>query len=160
MIDIYTKARFEFELENMCHKHKINWDENVKTVKEYEYIYEIHVPGTAVSMIVRSSVNPFSGLAHSSGDDSIRVYLIDELNDTPLMGKLQRWITRLPGWERRMGVHFDDFVKFAKMVQVCDFCHWQEHIYKVKKEGPNKGRFFKKCHCENSFEWITTDTLL
>lgn len=53
------------------------------------------------AILIRSSIGP-SGFSRSAGEDSIRAWLVETPDLRPLGSKVQRWVTRQPGWEVRL----------------------------------------------------------
>lgn len=94
-IDKFSKERFEEALPN-----------NVFTAEglkfgEYSYVWEFST--RPVRIVVRSSVDS-SGYARLTGEDSIRVYLEQKVNNEwkPLGKDKALWITRVAGWDKRL----------------------------------------------------------
>lgn len=82
----------------------------------------------------------------------------NDLHFKSLSGKVNRWTTRLPGWQDRL----NDIIRFLAQMAVkigpCPRCaeHGLVRLNKVKKEGANKGRWFIACSQEKChFEWQT-----
>lgn len=94
-IDRFTKARFEEALPNNV------FQSAGLQFGEETYIWEFST--RPIRMVVRSSVDA-SGLARLSGEDSIRVYLEQKVNNEwrPLGKDKAVWITRVKGWEPRL----------------------------------------------------------
>lgn len=104
------------------------------------------------SIMIRSSVR-FDGLAAETGADSIRCWIVNPETMEPVGSKVQSYVTRVPGWEDRLiGVLRQSWV-LAKKVRSCSCGHGVLGIFKVKKDGPNKGRKFNKCWSCGHFEW-------
>lgn len=153
MIDYFSRQEFEAALPKGKNTNRKLWEEitDPKTQKgEHVYIIEIGIEG--VYILVRSSVSTRTGRSNGNGEDSIRLYLVDG-GLRPLSIKLSKWITRVPGWEKRMWVKFGEMRKLAQKAGNCKKCG-QRKIFKVKKEGSkNKGRLFAKC--DHEFIWLT-----
>jgi hypothetical protein len=116
-----------------------------------EWCYQIVVSGVA-RLEVRSSVTA-GGYSDPTGENSIRVYVTDPYRK-PLGEKLHRWITRTKGWQERLKETINILAHIAGQLKYCKECKSVEKFYKVKKNGPNKGRFFKRCRCADKFTWI------
>lgn len=124
------------------------------------------VPVTnSAGVLVRSSVDPYYKVAKATGDDSIRVYPIacspiDTLTGRVWVYHLQgtsdgRWTTREPGWQKRMQGRIQGMVQMVERAGNCSVCGKPLAIRKVKKEGPNKGRWFASCANEHhNFVWL------
>jgi len=148
-VEIFSKEEFEAALPVDREGNKL-WFWAGLDRGEHAYIIEVQHD---VRITVRSSVGP-DGVSAASGQDSIRAWLCD-ITDRPLMGKTQNWITRLPGWRDRLTRMLRELWKRGKAIERCPDCRVLKPIYKVKKDGPNKGRLFTKCPtCGEGFEWI------
>ncbi len=82
----------------------------------------------------------------------------DDLHFKSLSGKVNRWTTRLPGWQDRMMTIVRFLAEMAVKITPCPRCvqHGLVRLNKVKKAGPNKGRWFIACSEEKCyFEWQT-----
>ena len=67
---------------------------------------------------------------------------------------ISKHTTRLPGWDKRMRAILRELWKRAHAAGDCPTCGKPKGIFKVKKEGPNKGKLFTKCWDHNHFEWV------
>lgn len=108
-----------------------------------------------VSILVNSSIDR-SGFAADTGENSIRAWLVDD-TDSPIGSKTQKYVTRVKGWEARLISMLDKLMKMASHINKCKKCGAVEKIFIVKKDGPNKGRTFKKCECQGNFQWVDLD---
>jgi len=117
-----------------------------------EHTYQINVkPGVAIQ--IRSSVQS-DGFAAETGSDSIRAWLVNE-NGAPLGSKVISYTTRQPGWADRMTKVLRKLFATGQKIQQCPYCGKLMGIFKVKKDGPNKGRQFSKCWDHgNTFYWL------
>lgn len=104
------------------------------------------------SIMIRSSVR-VDGYAAESGADSIRCWIVDPSALTPVGSKVQSYVTRVPGWEARLLDILRQNWKLAVKVRSCSCGNGVLGIFKVKKEGINKGRKFHKCWSCGHFEW-------
>lgn len=120
-------------------------------LKGGEFRYFATVSGH-VHVYVNSSVGA-DGFAADEGENSIRVWLTD-YNGNPLGSKVQRWVTRVSGWQDRLLAVIEKVVAMGKALQLCPRCNTVEKVFIVKKEGKNKGRLFTKCECDHSFTWL------
>ncbi len=68
-------------------------------LKQGEYCYKLPLPNNGW-LWIRSSIEA-SGMAAAEGEDSIRLW-VGDVAGQPLLGKKQRWTTRLPGWRERL----------------------------------------------------------
>lgn len=150
-IDRFTKARFE---EVLAQAHPdVRWECEgfMGSSIEGEYRYFATISGH-VWAHVNSSIGA-DGVAAEIGENSIRVWMTD-YQGNPLGSKLQRWVTRVLGWEDRLTETLRKVIAIGKVLQYCERCKTVEKVFVVKKEGKNKGRLFTKCSCEHSFNFI------
>jgi hypothetical protein len=71
--------------------------------------------------------------------------------------KVQSYVTRVHGWQDRMTVVLRELWTRALAAGDCPHCEKPLSIFKVKKEGKNKGRLFVKCwDCRDheTFRWL------
>jgi hypothetical protein len=123
---------------------------------EYTYCMKVRELGEHIIFInIRSSVRP-DGVAADTGEDSIRCWLTDEDNK-PVGSKVKSHVSRVNGWEGRMLAVLRELVIRARTIQLCPTCQKLMGIYKVKKDGKNKGRLFTKCFDHNHFTWLDED---
>jgi len=154
----FTKKQFEDVLAEFCKDHEAAVIAERFTFEEYRYQMEISKisradgESNAVLIEIASSVGR-DGLADETGDNSIRLYLTDS-GGLPVGNKLQRWVTRVPGWEKRLTETLSKLYDIGKMIRYCDKCGSLKKIFIVKKDGPNKGRLFMRCDCPYSFKWL------
>lgn len=163
MIDTFTKQEFEAALPT-------SFDPLGLVKGEYCYLVKID---EKVGIYIRSSIGK-NRMNRSVGKDSIRVHLVKyylvsgEYKHNCVyayksMGsKLQKYITRVPGWQRRLNKKIELLRELRLSVGDCNECDEPFAIFKVKKEGRNKGRLFSKCSeklCTSptspNFVWIT-----
>jgi hypothetical protein len=154
-VEIFSKEQFEAALPKLKGTDVPAW--TCAGLVEGEYVYLVTLgDNKPAKVLVRSSVDK-TGFSRASGEDSIRIFVCDK-NLKPLSGKANRWTTRLPGWQDRM----NDLIRFlagmAVKIGTCPRCeaHGLVRLNKVKKEGPNKGRWFVSCKEDKCFfEWQT-----
>jgi hypothetical protein len=123
-------------------------------VESGEYTYKLPVR-EGVVIIIRSSVRS-NGYAADCGKDSIRCWLARE-DGSPMGNKVQSYVTRVRGWQDRMTVVLRELWTRALTAGDCPNCGKPLSIFKVKKEGKNKGRLFVKCwDCRDhdTFRWL------
>jgi hypothetical protein len=150
MIDVFTRQRFEAALPVHNRTGVALWKGMGLVNGEYCYVVAVQ-PG--VLIYVRSSVGP-SGYAAESGEDSIRCWIASDETGTPLGSKMSRWVTRVPGWEDRLKELLRALWTIAAQLKPCPVCGETMKAFRVKKEGPNKGRWFTKC-CGGFDSWLT-----
>ncbi len=138
MIDNFTREQFEAVLPKSA---------TYLGLREGEHTYL--VPAAHAYIMVRSSIRA-DGYNAEAGKDSIRVWLVDSASK-PLGSKIARYITRVPGWQRRLTEMLDMLTKLAEQAGTCSQCGKPRGVYKTKKEG----RLFVKCFtCNEGFRWI------
>lgn len=157
-IELFNKATFEEALPKLKGTNTPAW--KCAGIIGGEYVYLIPLGNNKPAQIlVRSSVDG-TGWCRATGEDSIRVYVVDK-DMKPLSGKANRWTTRLPGWDERLNEIIRFLAKMAVKISECPKCpeHGLVRLNKVKKEGPNKGRWFMACpHEKCYFEWQDKDS--
>ena len=150
MIDTFTKAEFENALPIHRTTGKKLWVS--KGIRNGEEVYTLPIDDkTAIE--IRSSVKS-DGVCASTGKDSIRMWLTDT-SGAPLGSKVNRYTTRVPGWEGRMTETLRTLYKWRKKAGNCPMCGEPKKVFLVKKEGPNKGRVFSQCPDHKNFTWLT-----
>ena len=149
MVDTFTQTDFEAALDRISPGawQSVGLDDG-------EYVYDI--PSHAVFIRIRSSVDA-SGVSAGAGEDSIRVFVLDE-DGEPWGSKAARWVTRQPGWEDRLRTLVTRLLDLIRKADACPGCGVGTRPFKVRKEGPNKGRWFLRCPnaaCHRPlFEWL------
>lgn len=141
MIEFFTKEQFENALP--CHK------ETGARLWEYigfddrEHCYRLNFGNPYCEIFIRSSVG-FSGVSRSCGKDSIRAWLCETNSKLPLAKKLQRWVTRVPGWQKRLLDLLREMAKMGKRIKLCPDCRRIMRIVEIKK-GKNIGKHAVTC---------------
>ncbi len=116
-----------------------------------EYAYSIAIdPHTNIHL--RSSIDS-SGICATTGENSIRAWLTDSEGNN-LGSKVSKWTTRQPGWDVRTKDVLRTLWGWRKKAGDCPMCGNPKKIFKVKKDGPNKGRVFAKCDEHEGFTWL------
>lgn len=150
MIDTFTPDEFEAALPVHKETKQPLWKSEGLIDGEYAYSLSIN---SDIIIQIRSSIHP-NGYSAEVGKDSIRVWLADK-DGQPLGSKTGKWVTRSVGWQERMINSLRELWERARKAGYCSKCKVPMGVYKVKKQGPNKGRLFKQCpKCENSFAWL------
>lgn len=107
---------------------------------EHVYLIKFDDPSD-VRILVRSSVDR-SGFARGKGHDSIRVYLVHGEDPAAVVsGKISKFVTRKPGWERRMYAQFSLFRSWRKKAGDCMVCGLPRRIFVTKSKT---SRYFGK----------------
>jgi hypothetical protein len=151
-IERFTKTEFEAALPIHRQTGEALW--TYDGLIENEECYRVPVRDGVVIM-VRSSVKA-DGRAARNGKDSIRCWLADPETGKPLGSKIQSYVTRVSGWQDRMKKVIRELWKRSLTAGDCPVCGKPLGVYKVKKDGKNKGRLFAKCwdHGSKSFRWL------
>lgn len=151
MIEQFSRETFEAALPRNKKTHKPLWEP--LGLREGEYCYYIpfdHETG----IFIRSSIRA-DGHAARTGEDSIRAWLVKKEFLSPLGSKVNKYITRLPGWEERLIDTLRVLWGWRKEAGNCP-CGKPRGIFKVKKEGESKGKLFASCPvCKEDFVWMT-----
>jgi hypothetical protein len=153
-IDRFTKAEFEAVLPVSRVSGDVMWA--CLGVIDGEYVYIVPVK-KGVLIRIRSSVSE-NGLARASSEDSIRIWITDVAGH-PVGSKVISYTTRVTGWEGRLTAVLRTLWKRANSLTTCPDCGKYRGIYKVKKEGRNKGRLFTKCWDHGHFQWVDEDNV-
>lgn len=158
MVEIFNRQQFEDALP----KHKITneklWTAAGFSLGEFTYLLPVK---EGVSIMIRSSIGA-SGVSAESGEDSIRMWLVNPDSLAPLGPKVSNYITRVPGWQTRMIAQLRLLYTLANRIRPCA-CGGSVQIFKVKKLGPNTDKLFLACNggrpnCQVSpFEWLSDD---
>lgn len=141
MIETFTKAEFEAKLpksQNFPIKHE--------GLIQGEYCYSMLVGKAKV--FIRSSIGP-NGVSAGIGQDSIRVFLVDDQNQH-IGSKINKWTTRKPGWDFRTIQNCRTLIKLAKLSGADK---GGVKIFKAKTPE-NKGRFFSSINGQ-FIKWLT-----
>jgi len=151
-VDIFTQKQFEAQaLPTHKTTGKVLWKSLGLVAGEQTYLITID---DKTGIEVRSSVNG-TGTSARNGEDSIRAWLVDS-NGNPLGSKVSKWTTRKVGWGDRTKNVLRVLWKWRKEAGNCTNCNEPKKIFKVKKEGPNKGKIFCNCeNCNGQFKWIS-----
>ena len=148
-IDIFDAEYFESCLPKNAKTKEPLWTRQIDK-SEYQYLISMNDPN-GVMIVLRSSINPVTDISEETGEDSIRMWLVDK-DRLPLGHKLNMYTTRKAGWEKRMWTKFSALRRLRKQVGNCAFCSRPRKVYKVKKRSSGHfGEFFARCNCkENS----------
>lgn len=157
MVDIFTKEQFERALP-VSRKASISpmipasidtklWKPLGLMGTEYAYIVPVTEKNCDIGIMIRSSVGP-NGRSADTGEDSIRCWLVSMADYKPWGSKVSKYITRVPGWEKRLTTTLKTLYKMALTVGKCPHCAGWMKVFKVKRDGPNHGRIFIKCNCK------------
>lgn len=141
MIDRFTISQFEAALPVHKELKAPLWQGPVFIKGEHVYTIPVN---DACAITVRSSIGR-DGVAADTGDDSIRVLLIDKNTGKPVAKKLSKYVTRVPGWAARLTAQLKVLYKIGLMLTPCPQCGTSRRYNVVKKEGPSKGRAFLVC---------------
>lgn len=163
-VEIFSKEQFE---KNALPVHKVTKQPLWKYIGlvDGEHAYLIALPNNNVGIEVRSSVRS-NGFSADTGKDSIRCWLVDCTTKKPMGSKISRWTTRVPGWGERTKEVIRQLWTIGTKLVDCPTCKNTDptvdsrlRCFKVKKEGPNKGRLFLRCPIETCkhFEWLAED---
>jgi len=160
MIHQFTKKEFEEALPRRSSAGELLWKQS--GTNGNEYCYEIFFDDKdSVRILVRSTINPLTGKADAAGNDSIRCFLVNSSGEILLSKRanLKRWVTRQPGWEKRMYTVFSYLRTLRQKSGNCPVCNRPLHINTVaNKSSTNYGRIYAVCsakkHYKESFKFI------
>lgn len=150
MIDRFTKYQFETALPIHNNTGQPLWEP--RGLEDGEFVYYMPIDPQS-GILIRSSID-CSGIAADTGNDSIRAWLAKP-DGSPLGSKVSRWTTRMPGWGDRLKEVLRTLWGWRKKAGNCPTCCKPKLVFKVKKEGPNRGRIFAKCEQHNHWTWLT-----
>lgn len=148
-VQIFTVQEFERALPVNKNTGEQMWQSSGIVAGEYSYTIPV---SNECSIEIRSSVRA-NGYSASTGKDSIRAWLVSS-DGEPAGSKVQSYVTRVRGWEDRLTDMLRKLYKIGRAVKTCQTCGTLIKVFKVKKDGPNKGKLFTKCMCANSFKYI------
>lgn len=155
-VEIFNKATFEAALPVKKDGSGPAWVYGGLNLGEHVYLIPLGTKEKPcpAQIFVRSSVDK-TGWSRATGKDSIRIYVVDQ-DGKPLSGKECRWTTRITGWQERMTDIIRFMAEMAVKIDTCPKCkNALTRLNKVKKAGPNKGRWFLSCwDCNNHFQWL------
>lgn len=148
-IERFTKQQFEDVLPTYDGGKKL-WES--VGMMQGEFCYQIRV-ADSIFIHIRSSVDN-SGYAADTGQDSIRCWLVNG-DGKPLGSKVNKWTTRVPGWDKRLLDVLRTLWGWAQEAGYCESCNVPMGVYKSKTKK-NPGRVFSKCReCNKWGDWIT-----
>lgn len=114
-----------------------------------EHCYLLPVTEHA-GLLIRSSIRA-NGMSAPSREDSIRIRIVRTRDMATTGSKLQKYTTRLPGWQNRLTKQLREMWSMAKETGPCHIIHangpcpgWIG-IYKCRT-GNHKGQLFRKCN--------------
>lgn len=152
-VEIFTQAEFESKaLPTSKTSGEKLW--KYAGLQNGEHTYLVPVSGVEnIAIEVRSSVHS-NGVSAETGADSIRCWIVDTLSGKPWGSKVSRWTTRLPGWGERTLNVIRELYRMAQHITNCPKCgKGRLKVFKVKKEGPNKGKVFLSCPADENCEF-------
>lgn len=156
-VDLFDRATFEKALPTRKDGSGPAWVYGGFDLGEHVYLIPLGAKGELpAQIIIRSSIDQ-TGWSRATGEDSIRILVVDK-DRKPLSGKFNRWTTRRPGWQERINDLIRFMAEMAVKIGPCPKCCTCTRLAKVKKAGPNKGRWFISCSaCQkpnNYFVWM------
>lgn len=154
MIEQFTKIQFEDNLP--IHKQTNLPIFEYVGIDKGEYVYVAKIDNQ-VGILLRSSIDPRTGVARDTAKDSIRAMLVSLDDMMPLGSKVNRWTNRCPGWGKRMLGVLRTLWDWRLKSGNCPHCQKPIGVFKVRKDGKNKGRIFMKCndHSKATWQWLT-----
>lgn len=117
------------------------------------------IPLGKAKLLIRSSIGS-AGVADATGDNSIRLILVNIQTDRSIGGKADTYTQRTSGWESRLKEKIEYMISLRQQALDCPECGQPLGIWTVQKPGANNGRLFASCsdRSHKSFKWIS-DTL-
>ena len=132
MVDRFSKSQFEEALSSS----NLTWE--YYAFDRGEHTYLIPLEGTRVAVLVRSSIET-TGLAASTGNDSIRLLLINTKTGQPLAKKVDAWTQRTYGWQDRMLEKINTLYEKGLTMVNCPKCEIGVLSQREGKFGPFYG---------------------
>ena len=112
--------------EEMCNHVGVVWGEHSWTMPVKD----------GVQIFIHSSIAP-NGHSADYGENSIRAWLAD-IQLKPLGSKVQKYITRTPGWQNRLTVMLRKLYMMGVKIEQCPKCKKMKGVYKQKKAGKTR----------------------
>lgn len=111
-----------------------------------------------VLLYIRSSIKD-DGYAAPTAKDSIRISTVMADTQEPLVdkkAKVQRWCARTKRWRENLERVLREEWKMAMRLGPCPCGKGMRRLFRVRKDGPSKGKLFIKCSadCRGGFEWV------
>ena len=178
-IEIFTKKQFENALPVNKYTGAPLWSCMGFVRGTWQYLIKIddvkniEPVGAQIGILIQSTVAR-NGISKDVAEDSIRLWLVEfwgefrpggemgTWSEMPISVKTLRWITRQPGWQKRLDLSIRQLWYMRKAAGNCPGCGKPKLIAKSKKRNENFGRMFATCrsipNCPNSFEWIELDS--
>lgn len=158
-VETFDRQQFEDVLTYISNDLGVEWlcDGTRKGEYHYHMTTGCSFPDNSILIEIRSTVQESTGVSAGCGEDSIRVWFSD-VDGKPLGNKAKRWITRVSGWQTRLDSTIHDMVDVASKVELCSECGELPGVFAVKKDSPNKGRWFSKCKDHKNFRWLSGDS--
>jgi len=152
MTERFTKQQFEDALPRDKENGTPWWSEIASSYPEYTYIVPV---SDEVEIMILSSIRLGELYCGGTGENSIRVWLVDAIERKPLGVKLQRWIARTAKWRENLLALLRELYKIGTLLGTCPVCKVnQRRLLKTKKAGPNQDRLFISCECRRYFKWL------
>lgn len=153
-IEQFTQVQFEECLPRHKQTNLPIFEYNGVVQGENTYLARID---SQVGILLRSSIDPRTGIARDTAQDSIRAMLVSLDDMKPLGSKANKWTTRLPGWGDRVKGILRTLWGWRLKSGDCPCCGQPLKVFKVKKIGVNKGRIFARCddHSKATWQWLT-----
>lgn len=148
--EIFSRQQFEDALPRHRVTRKPLWTYRGFVKGEHTYRFKVR---DGIEIIIRSSIDG-SGYCADTGEDSIRAWLWSSVHHVPLWKGGRDWVTRQPGWERRLTKLLRKLYKRGQQVARCNLCDDLAAVY-TAKTPQNKGRQFYKClGCGTCLGWL------
>ncbi len=153
-VDIFNRTQFEAALPVHKETKMPLWTSMGMFNGEYTYLLPV---SEFASIMIRSSID-YTEWSATSGEDSIRLWLVDPKTYEPVGSKLSTYITRVNGWQVRMTAQLRTLYQLGKRIRPCGCGKGIVKILKTR-QGVNQGRFFAACSadfkCQASpFQWL------
>jgi len=122
----FTPQEFEDSLERWRGEHhpEFAWESG-------QYVARLYFGNNGLQYIVKIYSTIFDGAARDTGEDSIRIVLLKNLQygEKPAMSKEivkdifgQHYVTRVPGWQERINKRIAGYESIINLVGECNQC--------------------------------------
>lgn len=111
-------------------------------------------PNRRLRILIRSSIDPTTGISASSGEDSIRIVMqrMHSIKGWISIQKKTAYTARIPGWEKRLVLKIKQVAEIWRKVSQ-DFD--DDEVLMMCKQGKNAGRVFAKNNVNGRFRWLS-----
>lgn len=113
-----------------------------------------------VEIMIRSSIPENDTHCSDTGEDSIRVTIVDSIERRPLEAKdtkVQRWVARTKNWRTNLIRVLRTSYAHASWLRTCPNCKTEMLRISRSKKDVSKDRLYLSCwnkQCKGYFKWL------